>query len=109
MEDDTIWDSGAYQFLITNLSNSASPNDSKLKLTILYILDSFFKVLARDQGVLFGFFGLCQETPVLAFLVPVPTGPFGLVEAEASLLKIPILTFLLSEKGESYVNSPLLF
>ena len=44
MEDDTIWDSGAYQFLITNLSNSASPNDSKLKLTILYILDSFFKV-----------------------------------------------------------------
>ena len=44
MEDDTIWDSGAYQFLITNLSNSASPNDSKLKLTILYILESFFKV-----------------------------------------------------------------
>ena len=44
MEDDTIWDSGAYQFLITNLSNSASPNDSKLKLTILYILDSLFKV-----------------------------------------------------------------
>ena len=36
MEDDTIWDSGAYQFLITNLSNVASPNDSKIKLTILY-------------------------------------------------------------------------
>ena len=44
MEDDTIWDSGAYQFLITNLSNVASPNDSKLKLTILYLLESFFKV-----------------------------------------------------------------
>ena len=43
MNDDTIWESGAYQFIIVNENNTPSPNDFKLRETILYIIENFFK------------------------------------------------------------------
>lgn len=44
MDDDTIWDTGAYQFLIINENNRPSPNDPKLKETVFCIIEAFFKV-----------------------------------------------------------------
>ena len=38
MDDDTIWESGAYQFIIVNENNTSSPNDSKLRETIFCII-----------------------------------------------------------------------
>lgn len=43
MDDDTIWPSGAYQFLIINESNRPSPNDTKLRQTIFCIVEAFFQ------------------------------------------------------------------
>ena len=42
MEDYSIWETGAYQFLIINETNSSSPGDPKLHTTILCILEAFF-------------------------------------------------------------------
>ena len=44
MDDYTIWDKGAYQFLIINTNNIHSPNDLKLRKTIFYIIEAFFQV-----------------------------------------------------------------
>lgn len=43
MDDDTIWESGAYQFIIVNENNTPSPNDLKLRETIFCIIEDFFK------------------------------------------------------------------
>lgn len=43
MDDDTIWESGAYQFLIINENNAASPSDPKLKNTVFCIVEAFFR------------------------------------------------------------------
>ena len=43
MDDDTIWESGAYQFIIVNENNTSSPNDSKLRETIFCIIEDIFK------------------------------------------------------------------
>lgn len=43
MDDFSIWESGAYQFLIINEKNTPSPNDPKLKATIFCVLEAFFK------------------------------------------------------------------
>ena len=43
MEDYSIWPENAYQFLITNKNKKTSPNDLKLKETILIIIEAFFK------------------------------------------------------------------
>lgn len=42
MEDYTIWSENAYQFLINKRNKKPSPGDSKLKDTILAIIDAFF-------------------------------------------------------------------
>ena len=44
MDDDTIWESGAYQFVIVNENHTPSPNDPKLRETIFCIIENFFKV-----------------------------------------------------------------
>ena len=36
MNDDTIWESGAYQFIIVNENNTPSPNDFKLRETFMH-------------------------------------------------------------------------
>ena len=43
MDDDTIWESEAYQFIIVNENNTPSPNDPKLRNTIFCIIEDFFK------------------------------------------------------------------
>lgn len=43
MDDDTIGESGAYQFIIVNENNTPSPNDFKLHETIFCIIEDFFK------------------------------------------------------------------
>lgn len=43
MDDDTIWKMGAYQFIIVNENYTPSPNDFKLRETILCVLENFFK------------------------------------------------------------------
>ncbi|MDD7258587.1 MAG: DUF6169 family protein [Prevotellaceae bacterium] len=43
MDDDTIWESGAYQFIIVNENNTPSPNNPKLRETIFCIIEDFFK------------------------------------------------------------------
>ena len=43
MDNDTIWKSGAYQFIIVNENNTPSPNDSELRKTIFCIIEDFFK------------------------------------------------------------------
>ena len=43
MDDDTIWESGAYQFIIVNENNTPSPNDSESRKTIFCIIEDFFK------------------------------------------------------------------
>ena len=42
MDDFSIWESGAYQFTINNESRQPSPNDYKLKETILLLIEAFF-------------------------------------------------------------------
>lgn len=42
MEDSSIWEDNAYQFLINKKNRKASPNDIKLKETILAIIEAFF-------------------------------------------------------------------
>jgi len=42
MPDDTIWETGAYQFLIVNENNQPSPSDSKLKQTVFCVIEAFF-------------------------------------------------------------------
>lgn len=42
MDDFSVWETGAYQFLIINESGVPSPLDSKLRLTILCIIEAFF-------------------------------------------------------------------
>ncbi len=43
IDDQTIWESGAYEFAILNENNKPSPNDSKVKNTIFAIIEEFFK------------------------------------------------------------------
>lgn len=43
MPDDTIWEAGAYQFLIINENSQPSPNDGKLKETVFCVIEAFFK------------------------------------------------------------------
>lgn len=47
MPDDTIWDNGAYQFVIVNENNVPSPNDVKVKQTIFCIIEDFFRLNAE--------------------------------------------------------------
>ena len=42
MDDYSIWETGAYQFTINNQSHQPSPNDLKLKATILLLIEAFF-------------------------------------------------------------------
>ena len=42
MEDTSIWDEGAYQFYIINFNGKSSPRDTKVKDTILSLIDAFF-------------------------------------------------------------------
>ena len=42
MDDYSIWETGAYQFLIINENNTLSPNDPNLKATIFCVLEAFF-------------------------------------------------------------------
>ena len=42
MDDYSIWETGAYQFTINNQSHQPSPNDLKLKDTILLLIEAFF-------------------------------------------------------------------
>ena len=44
MDDYSIWETGAYQFTINNQSHQPSPNDLKLKDTILLLIEAFFAV-----------------------------------------------------------------
>ena len=41
--DETIWKNGAYEFGILNESQKASPNDSKVRDTVLSLIESFFE------------------------------------------------------------------
>ena len=43
MDDYTIWQEGAYQFIIGNESHTHSPNDPKLRDTIFCIVEAFFE------------------------------------------------------------------
>jgi len=43
MTDDTIWESGAFQFIIVNENNTSSPNDTRLRETIFCIIEDFFR------------------------------------------------------------------
>lgn len=42
-EDQTIWQEGAYEFSIINENKKSSPNDKKVRDTILYIIEEFFE------------------------------------------------------------------
>lgn len=42
MDDYSIWPTGAYQFTINNQSHRPSPNDQKLRETILLLIEAFF-------------------------------------------------------------------
>ncbi len=42
MDDYSVWEEGAYQFIIGNETRKKSPNDPKLRDTIAYIIESFF-------------------------------------------------------------------
>ena len=42
MEDYSIWSEDAYQFLINNNTHKPSPNDSKLRDTIMTLIEAFF-------------------------------------------------------------------
>lgn len=43
MDDDTIWEKGAYQFIIANENNQQSPNDSKVRETVFCVMEAFFR------------------------------------------------------------------
>ena len=43
MDDYAIWQEGAYQFIIGNENNTSSPNDYKLRDTIICIIEAFFE------------------------------------------------------------------
>ena len=42
MDDYSIWQTGAYQFTISNQTHQPSPLDQKLRETILLIIEAFF-------------------------------------------------------------------
>lgn len=42
MEDYSVWEQNAYQFVIINKNRKASPSDPKLKDTLIYIVENFF-------------------------------------------------------------------
>ena len=42
MDDYSIWPTGAYQFTINNQNHLPSPNDRKLRETILLLIEAFF-------------------------------------------------------------------
>lgn len=42
VEDFSIWETGAYQFVITNANNTKSPNDPKIKETVFALIEAFF-------------------------------------------------------------------
>lgn len=42
MDDYSVWEQGAYQFIIGNETRQKSPNDSKLRDTIICIIEAFF-------------------------------------------------------------------
>ena len=42
MDDYSIWPTGAYQFTINNQNHLPSPNDHKLRETILLLIEAFF-------------------------------------------------------------------
>ena len=42
MDDYSIWPTGAYQFTIGNQNHRPSPNDHKLRETILLLIEAFF-------------------------------------------------------------------
>lgn len=42
IDDQTIWESGAYEFAILNENNKPSPNDNKVKETVFAIIEEFF-------------------------------------------------------------------
>ena len=42
MDDHSIWPTGAYQFTINNQNHLPSPNDHKLRETILLLIEAFF-------------------------------------------------------------------
>ena len=44
MEDYSIWETGAYQFIINNESNTPSPLDTKLRDTVFILIEAFFNV-----------------------------------------------------------------
>lgn len=44
MDDFSIWETGAYQFVINNENNVSSPLDPKLRDTIFSLIDAFFVV-----------------------------------------------------------------
>lgn len=41
--DESIWQDGAYQFYIANANKKTSPNDYKIKETILIVIEEFFR------------------------------------------------------------------
>lgn len=43
MPDYTLWEEYAYQFVIINKNKKSSPNDPKLKDTLIYIVEDFFE------------------------------------------------------------------
>lgn len=43
MDDDSIWERGACQFIIVNENNAPSPNDPKLRETVFCIIEDFFR------------------------------------------------------------------
>ena len=44
MEDYSIWETGAYQFIINNESYTPSPLDTKLRDTVFILIEAFFNV-----------------------------------------------------------------
>lgn len=44
MEVYSIWETGAYQFIINNESNTPSPLDTKLRDTVFILIEAFFNV-----------------------------------------------------------------
>lgn len=43
IDDQTIWESGAYELVILNENGKASPNDKNVRGTILAIIEEFFR------------------------------------------------------------------
>ena len=43
MDDYSVWEEGAYQFIIGNETRQKSPNDPKLRDTIICIIEAFFE------------------------------------------------------------------